>query len=102
MQKETTAREQMFSLIKGWQQSGLSQKAFCDRHAVRYYVFHYWYKRFRDAQSPAKDEGFIALKVQPSCFVNTSCPSVELLLSDGKRLLFHSPVNSDYLKDLIS
>ncbi|WP_442345985.1 IS66 family insertion sequence element accessory protein TnpA, partial [Foetidibacter luteolus] len=34
----------MFSMIGDWQQSGLSQKAFCAQHGIRYHVFHYWYK----------------------------------------------------------
>jgi hypothetical protein len=102
MQKDSNAREQMFSMITLWQQSGVSQKSFCEQHNIRYHVFHYWYRCFRDLQVPAKDKGFIPLKIQPPTSENTSCPNVELLLADGKRLLFHSPVSSDYLKVLIS
>jgi len=40
-------RDRMFELIEQWQQSGLSQKAFCEQHSIRYYVFHYWYRRYR-------------------------------------------------------
>jgi hypothetical protein len=102
MQRDVNVRGQMFAMISLWQQSGLTQKAYCEEHGVRYHVFHYWYKCFRDLQSPAKDEGFIPLKIQPSNSVNTCCAHVELLLADGKRLLFHQPVSSDYLKALIS
>lgn len=102
MQKDINVQEQMFSMIRGWQQSGLTQKAYCEKHSIGYHVFHYWYKCFRDAQSAAKEQGFIAFKIQPSSSVNTSCAAVELLLADGKRLLFHQPVSSDYLKALIS
>lgn len=102
MQKDVNVREQMFSMISLWQQSGLTQKAYCKEHGIRYHVFHYWYKCFRDLQSPPEDEGFIPLKIQASNSVNTSYAHVELLLSDGKRLLFHQAVSSDYLKALIS
>lgn len=102
MQKDVQLQEQMFSVIMSWQQSGLSQKSFCEQHNIRYHVFHYWYKCYRDLRSPAKDEGFIPLKIRPSISVNDSRPHVELLLSDGSRLLFHQPVSSDYLKALIS
>jgi hypothetical protein len=101
MQKDVQVREQMFSMIRNWQQSGLTQKAYCEQHKITYHVFHYWYKCFRDLQLPAKEEGFIPLKIQPSS-VNTCSPRIELLLADGKRLLFHQPVASDYLKALIS
>ncbi len=51
MHRDETVREQMFSLITSWQQSGLSQKAYCEHHGIGYHVFHYWYKCFRDFQS---------------------------------------------------
>ena len=102
MQKDLNIREQMFSMIRSWQSSGLSQKSYCEQHLIRYHVFHYWYKCFRDLQSPVKKEGFIPVKIQPSDAVNTACVQVELVLADGKRLLFHKPVSCDYLKALIS
>ncbi len=101
MQKDETTREQMFKMITMWQRSGLSQKAFCEQNSFRYHVFHYWYKCFRDFQSSAKDKGFIPLKIQSSNTINTACTYAELLLPDGKRLLFHQPVSSDFLKELI-
>ncbi len=102
MQKDENVRQRMFSMITSWQQSGLSQKAFCEQNAIRYHIFHYWYKCFRDLQSLAKDKGFIPIKIQASNAVNTASAHVELVLGDGKRILFHSPVSSDYLKSLIS
>ena len=72
MRRDLQVREQMFSMIRNWQQSGVSQKAYCEQNKIGYHVFHYWYKCFRDLQLPAKDEGFIPLKIQPSTFENTS------------------------------
>ena len=40
-------RKSMFSLIEGWQQSGVSQKAFCEQHRIAPHVFYYWYKCYR-------------------------------------------------------
>jgi hypothetical protein len=65
MQKDEARREQMFKMINMWQQSGLTQKAYCKKHGIAYHVFH-WYKRFRDRQAASKNQGFIALKIQPS------------------------------------
>ncbi len=101
MQRDETIREQMFAMITGWRQSGLSQKAYCEQHGIRYHVFHYWYKCFRQLPSPAKDQGFIPLKIQALNSINTASAVVELLLPDGRRLLFHQAVTSDYLKALI-
>ncbi len=102
MQRDETIRQQMFSMITSWQQSGLSQKAYCQEHNIRYHVFHYWYKCFRHLHSPAKDDGFIPLRLQPVNSINTASAVVELLLPDGRRLLFHQTITSDYLKALIS
>jgi len=100
MRYDEQVQQQMFSMINEWQQSGLSQKVYCEQHSIRYHVFHYWYKRYRDAQATDKEPGFLSLKIKPSS--DSAAPHTELLLPDGKRLLFHQPVSSDYLKAIIS
>ena len=52
----------MFSKIREWQESGLSQAAFCKQSNVAYGNFHYWYKRFRNVDFPAKS-GFAPLQI---------------------------------------
>ena len=101
MQYDEQTQQQMFAMIVSWKESGLSQKQYCEQNNIRYYVFHYWYKRYRDQQAPVKDGGFVALDVKASSS-NASCAAIELLLGDGKRILFHSAVSSDFLKALIS
>jgi hypothetical protein len=91
-------RERMFELIEQWQQSGLSQKAFCEQHSTRYYVFHYWYKRYRQNKEEGNNSSFVKLQIAKPA--GTS--SVEIIYPGGIRLLFHEPVSSNYLKGLIS
>ena len=95
-------QQQMFAMILSWQQSGLTQKVYCQEHAVSYHIFHYWYKRCRTSQSPDKEPGFIPLQTEHSHSLVSIPAHIELLLPDGKRLLFHQPVSSDYLRQLIS
>ena len=97
MQNKEEVRQQMFAMIMQWRQSGLSQKAWCQQSGIAYHVFHYWYKRYRDTKITSQTSSFTELKVQPAAF-----GFMELLFSDGKRLLFHQPVNSDFIKALIS
>jgi hypothetical protein len=40
----------MFSMIRQWQVSGISQIEFCKKKSVSYATFHYWYKKFRDSE----------------------------------------------------
>lgn len=96
MQSKEEVQQQMFGYIDQWQQSSLTQKAFCRQVNLAYHIFHYWYKRYRITQNkPASS--FIKLGVSSSAY-----SSMELVLPDGKRLLFHQPVSIDYLKALIS
>ena len=93
-------QQAMFSKIREWQKSGLTQKAWCEKQQIKYHVFHYWYKRYRNDASPATQNQFIALQIEPA--VAAGAAYMELILVDGKRLLFHQPVSTDYLKALIS
>ncbi|MEO6818822.1 MAG: hypothetical protein ABI204_03775 [Ginsengibacter sp.] len=105
MQSKEEIRKQKFLMIEAWQQSGLSQKAWCIQESIAYHSFHYWYTKYCSAHpvtfgSLDKRQRFISLKVQSP--FNGIAANLELLLTDGRRLLFHSPVSSDYLKAIIS
>jgi hypothetical protein len=100
MAQAASMQQEMFSKIRDWQQSGLTQKGWCKEHQIKYHVFHYWYKLYRSDPSPATQNEFIALQIQPAA--GATCGCLELILADGKRLLFHQPVSTDYLKALIS
>lgn len=101
MQYDKNTQKQMLAMVGGWQQSGLSQKAYCEQKQIRYHVFHYWYKRYRDEQSNIGEPAFIPLTVKPS-FSDATCANIEVVLADGKRILFHQAVSSDFLKAVIS
>ncbi|HSF70675.1 MAG TPA: hypothetical protein VLA25_00125 [Methylotenera sp.] len=95
-------QQKMFNLIIGWQQSGQSQKMYCEQSGIRYHVFHYWYKRYRDSQADSTKEGiFIPLQIKqlPPSGKNAG---IELLLADGRKLLFNQPVSADFIKAIIS
>lgn len=98
MHSNEPVQQKMFSLIDQWQQSDFTQKLFCEQNNIPYHVFHYWYGRYRKQhQGTATSPRFIKLAVSPA-----SPGYAELILPDGKRLLFHQPVTSDYLKMLIA
>jgi hypothetical protein len=98
MRSKDEVQEQMFNHIEQWQQSGLTQKAFCQQTDLPYHIFHYWYKRYRHQESPP---GSSFIKLDISQGVSYSLPQAELILPDGKRFLFHQPLSIDYLKALI-
>ena len=106
MQQGEQVKEQMYAHIEQWKQSGLSQKRYCEQQAVKYHVFHYWYKLYRDQHQQAAQEpqskspaAFIPLTLSTSSAVGAFA---ELHFCGGHYLLFHQPVSADYLKALIS
>src|SRR4051812_25709317 len=102
MQQAEGAKEQMYAHIKQWKGSGLSQKVYCEQHLLKYHVFHYWYKVYRDqhltAPEPKSSVPFIPLTLSTS----PTATFAELHLPGGHHLLFHQPVSAEYLKALIS
>jgi hypothetical protein len=92
-----TAKSQMFSIIRQWQVSGVSQIDFCKKKSITYATFHYWYKKFRDNE-PSEEvvPSFVPVTITDTV-VSTFC-SVRLL--DGIVIDFHSPVSPDYLNQL--
>lgn len=98
MLSKEQVKDQMFDKIVAWQQSGLTQKAFCEQHHIAYHVFHYYYGRFR-IKGNNKAASFI--KLQFASEASSPLAHTELILPDGKRLLFHQGVSADFLKSLI-
>jgi hypothetical protein len=51
MQNKTEHRAELLNMITQWQQSGMTQKAFCTTNNIAYHVFHYWYGVYRSNQN---------------------------------------------------
>src|SRR3982750_2151397 len=100
MQPGEQVREQMYTHIDLWKQSGLSQKVYCEQQAVKYHVFHYWYKLYRDEHQQAAQEPQPkpSASFLPLTLVNPSSAAViEVHLPAGHHLLFHQMISADYL-----
>lgn len=91
-----TSQQQMFDVIVGWQQSGLSQKAWCKKKGIAYSSFHYWYRRYRTRH--VHDQ-------QADSFVQLPAPSFtpwcELVMSNGAKVFFHQSVSAEFIKRLV-
>jgi hypothetical protein len=97
MVKDNSVREQMFSSIASWQASELSQKQWCDQQGITYHIFHYWYRKYRDAHPESTDNNsFVRLAVKPEA--GASC---EIIFTDGTKIVFREPVPVHYLKSLL-
>ena len=64
MQYKNEQRIQKLEMITAWQQSGLTQKAFCNTHNIAYHIFHYWYGVYRTGQKAS--DCFLPVNVIPA------------------------------------
>ena len=103
-EKDPEVRNAMLAHISTWQLSSQTQKAYCSDHNISYHVFHYWYRVYRkvngkNRRKPKLSPAFVQLKIKRATIFSGL---TELILPDGKRLLFHQSVSSDFIKALIS
>jgi hypothetical protein len=64
MQNRKEERDQKLEMITQWQQSGLSQRAFCAANNIAYHVFHYYYGVYRSKQNTS--DSFVPVKITPA------------------------------------
>ena len=64
MQSKKAQKAINLQMISMWQQSGLTQKAFCATNNIPYHVFHYWYRVYRSNQNP--NSSFLPVNITSS------------------------------------
>jgi hypothetical protein len=92
-----SAQERMFALIRQWQGSEMSQKDFCTKKDIVYATFHYWYKKFRDANG---DDTPAPSFVPVTMLVVTNSSFCTVHMGGGIQIDFHAPVLPAYLNQL--
>ncbi|WP_164974053.1 IS66 family insertion sequence element accessory protein TnpA [Filimonas effusa] len=95
MERKSSMQSSMYAMVREWQQSGLNQKAYCEQKAIKYFIFHYWYRKFRDEHSGSNS--FVQIP-SPSW---QGQPFAECHFTNGTRLILHQPVSIEYLKSLM-
>jgi len=99
MTNKSKQQQKMFTMIKNWKESGQTQKAYCEAHSIPYHQFHYWYKRYKLVNTPANDNKPSFVQVQLPATEDKSC--AEIIYPNGKKILFHQPVDVSFLKALL-
>ncbi len=98
-QTRSTLSQLMFSLIEVWKGSGLTQKEFCAQKDIALPKFQYWMKKYSIRHETKAD--FVPVTLTASGNVSPSS-NLEVLWPDGKRVVFHAPVEASFLKALLS
>jgi hypothetical protein len=95
---DMTTRQLMFSLIEIWKSSGKTQKEFCQEKDLAYHKFHYWLRKYDNQNDqPSNESPFLAVSMQGALRSN-----LEIVYPDGRRLIFHQPVDAGFLRALLA
>ena len=89
------SREEIASLLKEWEISGLSKKNFAESKNINYMTFIGWFSRGPGKKSTEKK--FIPIQIpsaNPGLFA-------ELYLSNHRKIVLHQPVEAEFLQVLL-
>jgi|AntAceMinimDraft_1070359.scaffolds.fasta_scaffold102958_1 hypothetical protein len=80
--------------VQSWQASGLTQIAYCQRHALAYHQFGYWSRKLNPRQPPVS--GFTRVQQRPA-----TSQDLTVLLPNGIELRGISDVNLSVVSRLL-
>lgn len=92
------SKEQMYALIRKWEESELPQKEFIHQHGIARGTFGYWRTKYLKETGSGKDS-FIPVKVDHA--VNHNTETLEVVYPNGVRLLYPAAMDLALLKPLI-
>lgn len=87
-------------LLRGQAQSGLSVRAWCDRHAVRVSAFYWW--RTRLAQRDRAAAPFVPVRVTAEPAAVASAGRIEIVLTGNRCVRLVGPVDRQALADVLT
>ncbi len=94
--------KEMFPIVEEWLKSGITQKAYSQKHGLALHLMPYWVARYRKAHpsavpTPTASSGFIQLPTpQPTVSL------IEVALPSGTVIRFSFLVPVAYLQELLS
>jgi transposase-like protein len=95
-------RQDMFSLIKKYEESNTSALEFYHQHNLPEHIFYYWRRKYREAHSPT-EKGFLPVEIGPSVLppVNELRDSVQIQYPNGVQVTLDNSVSISRIKALI-
>jgi adenylate kinase family enzyme len=99
MKKAVSQESEMYPHVEAQQASGQTQQSYCDQHQITPHVLSYWIKRYRLKKESGNEQGFVCLS-PPRDII--SSVAMELVGSNGIRLMFYSQPDPSFIKSLLS
>src|SRR5450756_2430398 len=102
-QNSKIARE-MRQHVASWQASKMSSQAYCTDKEFTVHKLYYWFNKIKKEQADTRsgNTGFTRVRpkeVPPAApgLSSSPCPSLEVNLSNGTRLVFYQAISKDLL-----
>lgn len=94
---------EMFSLIRKYQDSNMSARAFYRQHNVPEHIFYYWRRKYKEQHGPV-EKGFIPVEVRSPVLSPENEPGdgVHILYPNGVSVTLDKSVSISRLKALIT
>lgn len=96
----TRTRRRMLALVRQWETSGETRRAFADRHGVTLSCFDYWRRQVLDGRQDKPVE-FAPVRV-----VADQAPAgaavIEVVLASGERMVIREGVSGDLVRQVVS
>jgi len=100
MRIKQKSSEEMYSLIKIWEQTNNPVTHFCKERNLSVASFHYWLKKYRHKNTVSSQSGFVSLTISEKQLLHSG--SCELIFPDGRKLIFYDKVEASFLLALLS
>ena len=91
--KKPELEKQMFCHIQKWEQTNLSQRAYCKEQGIKMHIFSYWLDKYR--RKSVKNNEFIEIN---GLSANSG---IQLHYPNGVELILPAHISVEYLKRLI-
>ena len=85
--------------INQWQQSGLSQQAYCEKQQISYTSFGYWRGQFRRDAGQVKKKKFVPVEMRQS--QQDSALSIKVKLFSGLVISIPCNMGASHIAELI-
>lgn len=99
MRRNQALQSEMLGHVKEWQYSGLSQIGYCQEQGISFSKFNYWVRKSRPEVAPG--QGFVPIQLDKTPAAVSASPIMELVMANGSRLRFYSPVDPEFIKRLL-
>lgn len=94
----------MFSLIRKWESSGLTQTRFMEEYRIPKSTFFYWRKKYLGEQAVSDcSSGMIPVHIVPDTQEADQTPgNIEIVYPNGIRVVCPGSIEATRIKELIS